>query len=581
MTRRGGRERETPTRTATPAPRRSPAQHLVVLGEHVYASHPLPETGAVTIGRAPRCDIAVPDESISRRHATLHVGERLTLEDLGSANGTRVQGRRLAPGESAAVAAGEAFQLGTIMAVVRAADAPFRPRRLWPHGYFEGRLDEECDVNARSRATFAVARIRAEGELDGATVLDALTGVLRAGDVVGQYTQGEFELLLRGVSPEHATRVVARIPKAFAAAGVTVVIGHACFPRDGRTAAELLAAAASAAGADNTRAAPPEGAMADVRRMADRVAASSLSVLILGETGVGKELLAEYIHQRSPRHDRPLLRLNCAALAPTLLESELFGHERGAFTGADRPKPGLLEGANGGSVFLDEIGELPEPLQVKLLRVIEDRKVQRVGGLTPREINVRFIAATNRNLEEEVARGRFRRDLLYRINAMTLVIPPLRQRLREIEPLARGFADEIARELGRPELDLAPDALDVLRRYAWPGNIRELRNVVMRAAIMCGDSTIRVEHLPREVSQRGGEDTPTRDRPARPAARPGSIRDSVRSTVAQVEKAAILEALAASGGNQHEAASRLGIHRRTLMRRLDEYGIPRPRKRRL
>jgi transcriptional regulator with PAS, ATPase and Fis domain len=320
--------------------------------------------------------------------------------------------------------------------------------------------------------------------------------------------------------------------------------------------------------------------MADVRRMADRVAASSLSVLILGETGVGKELLAEYIHQRSPRHDKPLLRLNCAALAPTLLESELFGHERGAFTGADRPKPGLLEGANGGSVFLDEIGELPEPLQVKLLRVIEDRKVQRVGGLTPREINVRFIAATNRNLEEEVARGRFRQDLLYRINAMTLVIPPLRQRLHEIDLLVRGFSGEIARELGRPELDLAPDALQALRGYRWPGNIRELRNVVMRAAVMSGDSMIRVEHLPREVTQRsGGEVTPARDRTARPAARPGSIRDSVRSTVAQVEKAAILEALAACGGNQHEAASRLGIHRRTLMRRLDEYGIPRPRKR--
>ena len=585
------RDGDTPARDASARVKRQ----LVLLGEQVYSSHPLPDKGNVVIGRSPECDVVISDDSVSRRHAILRIGPQLMLEDLGSANGTRVQGRVLAKGEAAAITLGEAVQIGTIMAVVSDAAAKFRPRRLWPHGYFEGRLEEEVDVCTRSGATFAVARFRAGPSLDGAGLIDALAGVLRSGDVIGQCGPGDFELLLRAISPERARRVVDRIPAALATLGQEVSIGHACFPEHGWTGDELLAAAAAAAGLPARSRGEParEGAMREVLRMADRVAASSLSVLILGETGVGKELLAEYIHRQSPRRDKALLRLNCAALSPTLLESELFGHERGAFTGADRSKPGLLEGADGGSVFLDEIGELPEPLQVKLLRVIEERKVQRVGGLTQTAIDVRFIAATNRNLDEEVARGAFRQDLLYRINAMTLVIPPLRQRAYEIEGLARGFAAEMSKDLGRERLDVSMDALALLEAYPWPGNIRELRNVVMRAAVLSGGIEIGAEHLPPELLNRthsppSKSTPPRRDEAARVARGPedaahrgprGSIRESVKSTVAEVERQAIIEALARHGGNQAAAAAELGIHRRTLMRRLDQYKIPRPRKR--
>ena len=571
----------------TPARGPRGERQLVLLGEQVYSSHRLPDTGAVVIGRSPDCDVVIGDDSVSRRHAILRVGSDLTLEDLGSANGTRVQGRTLRPGEAAVITLGEAVQIGTIMAVVSDAGAKPRPRRLWPHGYFEGRLEEEVDVCTRSGATFAVARFRAGPELDGARLIDALAGVLRSGDVIGQCGAGDFELLLRAISPDRARRVVQRIPEALAALGQTIEIGHACFPDQGWTGDELLAAASASAGLPSRARGEPsrEGAMREVLRMADRVAASSLSVLILGETGVGKELLAEYIHRQSPRRDKALLRLNCAALSPTLLESELFGHEKGAFTGADRSKPGLLEGAHGGSVFLDEIGELPEPLQVKLLRVIEERKVQRVGGLNQTAIDVRFIAATNRNLDEEVAQGAFRQDLLYRINAMTLVIPPLRQRSYEIEGLARGFADEISKDLDRDRLDISLEALALLEAYTWPGNIRELRNVVMRAAVLCGGSEIGPEHLPPEVVKRVAASPATpvhKDDAIAPPARPQrrSIRDSVKYTVEEVERQAIIEALARHGGNQAAAAQELGIHRRTLMRRLDQYKIPRPRKRR-
>jgi two-component system, NtrC family, response regulator AtoC len=576
------RDGETPPRPASGEPG---VLHLVLLGEHVYSSHRLPPSGEVILGRGTGCDVVIADDSVSRRHACLRIGSPLSLEDLGSANGTRVQGRTLARGERAEFALGEAVQIGTIMAVVRDAGVRPRPRRLWPHGYFEGRLDEECEVSARSGAAFAVVRLRASAELDGAALIDALSGVLRSGDVVGQAGPGDFEILLRELSRDQAARVVTRIPAALGPAEPTIAVGHACFPEDGTTAEELLAVAAAAAGAPRTvRGEPvPEGAMRDILRMADRVAASSLSVLILGETGVGKELLAEYLHRQSPRRDKPLLRLNCAALSPTLLESELFGHERGAFTGADRPKPGLLEGADGGSVFLDEIGELTEPLQVKLLRVIEERKVQRVGGLSPRPIDVRFIAATNRNLVDEVAIGRFRQDLLYRINAMTLVIPPLRQRVHEIAQLARVFADEIAKELGRDELVVAPSARTLLEAYPWPGNVRELRNIIMRAAVLSTGATIQPEHLPPELHQAADPPTTPSRRGERGATvagalKPGTIRESVRKTVAEMERKAIMEALARHGGNQHAAARELGIHRRTLMRRLDQYEIPRPRK---
>jgi len=328
----------------------------------------------------------------------------------------------------------------------------------------------------------------------------------------------------------------------------------------------LLLVVQSGAAPAAAHAEPPAGAMHELERVVARVAAGTISVLLLGETGVGKEVMAEKIHALSPRAKRPLVRLHCGALPEQLLESELFGHAKGAFTGAVQDKPGLLETAHKGTVLLDEVGELPPAVQVKLLRVLDSRQVLPVGGLAPRALDVRFIAATNRDLEAEVQRGAFRQDLYFRLNGITLTVPPLRERPSEIEPLARKFLAQTAGSGGRAPV-LSPEALAQLRAYAWPGNVRELRNAIERAALLCTDGVIRPEQLPLATPS-AAPTTPSAT--TTPPAAPPRPND---------ERQAILDALAAHGGNQTLAARALGISRNTLQTRLTAHGIPRPRKR--
>jgi two-component system response regulator AtoC len=296
-------------------------------------------------------------------------------------------------------------------------------------------------------------------------------------------------------------------------------------------------------------------------REAAQLAAGRLPVLIVGETGVGKEHLAEALHHGSPRAAHPFVRLNCAAVTDSLFESELFGHERGAFTGGDREKPGLLEAAGRGTVFLDEVGELPLGLQAKLLRALETGVVRRVGGLAPRPIEARFVSATNRDLAAAAARGELRRDLYYRLAGAILRVPPLRARRCEVLPLADGFALQAARELGRDPVPIGPEARAALLAYPFWGNVRELRNVIERAVLLAGDGRIGPEHL--------GE---ARD------ATPGLAVVAGGAPLESDRRASVLEALAASAGNQKLAARRLGIDRRTLSRWLDQLAIARPRK---
>jgi transcriptional regulator with PAS, ATPase and Fis domain len=298
--------------------------------------------------------------------------------------------------------------------------------------------------------------------------------------------------------------------------------------------------------------------MAGIHKLSERVAKSTINVLLLGETGVGKDVLARRIHAMSPRAERPFLPLNCGSLSEQLLESELFGHERGSFTGAVETKHGLLEAADGGTVFLDEVGELPMSVQVKLLRMLEERQVRRVGGIRAKPFDIRFIAATNRDLAEAVRAGSFRADLFYRLNGISLVIPPLRQRVGEIDELSRRFVDEASERAGRARPpSIAAEAMAWLRRHDWPGNIRELQNTMERAVLLSmDDDEIGLDHLPTAGA---------------PVAAAGSYDPDP-------ERARILEALERCAGNQTRAAKLLGISRNTLLARLDSYGIARPRK---
>jgi two-component system response regulator AtoC len=293
-----------------------------------------------------------------------------------------------------------------------------------------------------------------------------------------------------------------------------------------------------------------------------RVAASALSVLITGETGVGKGVFAKQIHAQSPRAHRPLVVVNCAELATSLLEAELFGFERGAFTGATSSKAGMVETADGGTLFLDEIAELDPVTQTKLLQVLGERQVRRLGSVRARAVDIRVVAATNRDLEVECERGAFRRDLYFRLAGMTLAVPPLRDRRAEIEPLARAFMAEFARSAGLTTTpELSPEALAALLRYSWPGNVRELRNAMERAMVLCGSGSISAEHLPVERHRAFAPPPPM------PAPAPGDD-----------ERRRIEDALAQCGGSQVRAAQVLGISRRTLVTRLSKLGMPRPRK---
>jgi len=468
---------------------------------------------------------------------------------------------------------GDAFELGETMLVVQRDPGPARATRLLTHDYFEARLEDECGRAERGGVSFAVARVHCGGV--GQTVQDAIAGVVRPGDVVASYGPGEYEVLLVDSDPATVEACAARLRDSLRALSAGAEVGLACYPRDARSPAALIEHAnAVVRGAQETRpveaAIGPGDAMPRLRRVVERVASSQISVVILGETGVGKSIMAAEIHQRSPRAAGPFVALNCAALPDALLESELFGHERAAFSGALHAKPGLFESAERGTVFLDEIGELPLSMQAKLLQVLETREVRRVGGLRPRAIDVRVLAASNRNLESEVARGAFRQDLYYRLNGISLVIPPLRERRDEVEGLARGFIAQASVQAGLSEKpELSREAMEALLRYPWPGNIRELRNAIERAVLLSGGGPITPEHLPLEKVR---ATTIVRLPPA-VSASPATLDER------EEEKRRIAAALEECGGNQRRASELLGISRRTLVSRLGEYGLPRPRKR--
>ncbi len=308
-------------------------------------------------------------------------------------------------------------------------------------------------------------------------------------------------------------------------------------------------------------------AIRHVLDLIDRVAPTDATVAILGETGTGKELVAQAIYERSRRRGRPFVKVNCAAIPASLIESELFGHERGAFTGASRQRAGCFEQANGGTILLDEIGDLPLELQAKLLRVVDEGELQRLGGSRWTSVDVRIIAATNRDLEAAVRDGRFRADLFYRLSAFPIRLPPLRERAGDIPLLAGGFLERFARRLGRPIDAIAPAAIEALAAHSWPGNVRELENAIERAAILTRGHIL---DLPEPLSRSGATLAPGGAAPGASAAR----------TLAEVERDHVLDTLARTGwrvSGDRGAAKILGLKPTTLEARMTKLGSARPR----
>jgi DNA-binding NtrC family response regulator len=564
-------------------------QLVVVEGDSVTV-HDLPGIGSVLIGRGPEASVKLIDPGSSARHALLHLENgQIAIEDLASRNGVQIRGQKIPAEQKTPLAPGEAALLGSAVLLVQRKSRGLQVRRPLPHGYFELRLAEECEL-ARAggaAARFSLARLDLDRGVSSETFVESATAQLRPADIVGTYGPSAFEILLRRTPRDDAERALEPLRVRLAELGAKPRLSLASFPADGQTAHTLIEKACAGLRPVASQATRPgviihDERMREVYRLAEKAAGGTINVLILGETGVGKEVLAETVHRASKRASGPFLCLNCAAVTENLLEAELFGHERGAFTDAKATKPGLLESATGGTVFLDEIGEMSPAMQAKLLRVIETKQVTRVGAVRPVSIDVRFVAATHRDLVQEVREKRFRSDLYYRLNGLCLEIPPLRERTSEIRPLAEAFLAEMARAAAVPvPPKLTEDAAALLEAYAWPGNIRELRNVMERASLLSEGGEIEPEDLPLEtllepaaagarIVEAAGVSEPDGDAPE---------TDDRWNREEKAERERILEALRAEGGNQTRAARRLGMARGTFIARIERFDIGRPQKR--
>jgi DNA-binding NtrC family response regulator len=556
------------------------------------------------LGRDPGCDLAVPDTTLSRRHLRVApTNDGWEAEDMGSRNGTRLNdqpltrarlrdGDRLQVGRSvfrfdeadappvlaevaaetsviAAETGSSETGAGELPALLALADA------LLAAGDEEEFLTRLCSwLRAQTSAARAVVFRRRTGELHahagyGASGREPPRAMVLPAVAVAAARDGKALWMMAGggtsvVPVGEPAGLVVVLPGIAAPAPERLrflaCAGHLAaglWASQGRIGS-LHARVAELGDGDLVVVSPAMRAVVD---FVDRAAAVDSTVLLLGESGTGKEVLARALYRRSKRAGGPFVAVNCAAISTSLLESELFGHERGAFTGAVARKPGRFELADGGTLLLDEVAELSPEAQAGLLRVLEERTLMRLGGTRPVAVDVRVIAATHVPLKEAVAAGRFREDLYYRLSVLVTVIPPLRERRDDIEALARHFLDRLVRGAPRRVGGIAPAALDALTAYRWPGNVRELRNVIEHAVMLGTGDVIEVDDLPPEI--RGSHPVPA------PVA---GEQVTLPQPFDELERHNLLAALAVTGGNKTRAARLLGIDRVTLYNRLRKHG---------
>lgn len=573
--------------------RAAAAPYLLVIEGQSSLLCPLPPSGELLIGRAEDCPLRLSDRTASRHHARLLIdGTDITVVDLGSHNGTRVLGQRVVG--SRTLQHGDVIQICEVTLVLHAPAVSPKSRGLAPITLFRQRLTEEVERALRYGRPLTLVCMQADDQADVARLALVLTTQARLLDVVSR-EDSHFWLLLPELATEERQTTIAVLHRNAQQVSPTIRCGIASFPADGNDADLLALSARTAAsmaqpgecllaeqaqrtqliGSHEVTIADP--AMQRIFTLLERLAKSTLPVLVHGETGTGKEIAATALHVWSKRSGR-LVAVNCAALPEALAESELFGHEKGAFTGAVAQKLGLLEQAAQGTLFLDEVGELPLAIQAKLLRAIETQRIVRVGGSRELPIDVRLVAATHRDLEDEVKQGRFRQDLFFRLVAARVVLPPLRDRRREIPMLLRQFLSRAAKNLGQAPPQLSDGAMSLLLSHSWPGNIRELRNVCDYLAATCTDGVVTSSELTALLHQ--GGPLPSAPLPTRPHASPvaAPILRNLETEIRELEQRRMMEALTASAGIQVRAAELLGMPIRTFSYKLKQYGLAVPHR---
>ncbi|WP_437516003.1 sigma 54-interacting transcriptional regulator [Sorangium sp. So ce1099] len=571
------------------------SSYLLVIGASSSYRRALPDEGALIVGRSDDADVRLDTAAVSRRHAKIVVsGGEIRITDLGSHNGTVVNGERIEG--SRPLGSGDVVAIGDTTLMLR-REPLSRGSALIDMGQLRRRVEEEIERAADSARPFGLAVVSVGAVQMRTTLAQRALSVLRLMDIVAWDGGSHLAIGFPELGGEAARAAVLQLLEAIAPLAPEARAGLASYPFDGGDTETLLAGARTAASiaAPGSIASASEtavqhvigertivvadAAMIRLFELIRRLAASDLPVLVLGETGAGKENAATAVHHWSARAQKPLITLNCAALPETLVESELFGYEKGAFSEARAPKPGLLERAHGGTVFLDEIGELPLGVQAKLLRALEAKRITRLGDVRDREVDIRIVAATNRDLEAEVLAGRFRQDLLFRLSAAVVELPPLRHRRRELPILARLFLAEACARTGRSALDLSEAALAALFAHPFPGNVRELKNAMEYAAATADGPVIEPWSLPERIAGLDVPPRPAADTSAPPASAPARFKP-IAEELREIECARMRQALDAADGVQKRAAALLGMPVRTFTFKLKQYGIlPREGKR--